>query len=191
MKHKILLLELTSQPYENLTHVFTQCGYQVQTCKQINEVSSFLADKTVDFLVINVNLPHPSLLKEINKLLLKRAVPTVMFSKSSDKYLTEEAIQCGINALVVDGFAAYRLKHILDAAKAHFDHTQSLTGEIRKLKIQLADRKTIDKAKDILMKRREIDEAAAIDLIRKMAMDRNQNLAQVATNIIDVDELVI
>jgi len=62
---------------------------------------------------------------------------------------------------------------------------------LQKLKIQVADRKSIEKAKGILMKRRAIDESTAFDLIRKMAMDRNQNLAQVARSIIDVDELPI
>lgn len=191
MIHNILILELTNQPRELFINIFTQFGYRVRTCNQASDISRYLSSWSADFLIINANLPHPSLLKQIKAALSQHAVPTILFTKSSDKLLTEEAIQSGINALVVDGFASYRLKHILDAAKAHFVESQCLKSEIRKLKMQLADRKTIDKAKGILMKRRAIDEATAFGLIRKMATDRNQNLAQVAANIIDVDELLV
>jgi len=191
MKHNILLLELTSQPREVLINVLTQCGFQVRSCNHASDITIQLNSCSVDFLIVNANLPHPSLLRQINTALCRNAVPAVMLVKSSDKSLTEEAIQSGINALIVDGFAIHRLQHILNSAKAHFNETHRLKNEIRKLKIQLADRKAIDKAKDILMKRRAIDEATAFGLIRKMATDRNQNLAQVAASIIDVDELLI
>lgn len=191
MKHTILLLELTNQPRDVVVNALTHYGYQVRSCKQASDIASYLSSLSADFLIINANLPHPSLLKQINAALSKHALPTLMFTKSSDKSLTEDAIQSGVNVLVVDGFATHRLKHLLDSAKAHFDQNQRLKSEIRKLKIQVADRKTIDKAKVILMKRRAIDEVTAFGLIRKMATDRNQNLAQVAANIIDVDELLI
>ena len=191
MKHTILLLELTNQPRDVVVNALTHYGYQVRSCKQASDIASYLSSLSADFLIINANLPHPSLLKQINAALSKHALPTLMFTNSSDKSLTEDAIQSGVNVLVVDGFATHRLKHLLDSAKAHFDQNQRLKSEIRKLKIQVADRKTIDKAKVILMKRRAIDEVTAFGLIRKMATDRNQNLAQVAANIIDVDELLI
>jgi len=191
MKPKIVLLELTKQPCDLLANIFFQSGYQVATCQNTADISSYIFDHSIDYLVVNVNLPHPSLLKQINSALSKYALPVVMFAKSSDKSLTEEAIRSGINALVVDGFDVHRLRHVMDIAKARFDENQRLKSELQKLKIQLLDRKTIDKAKGILMKRRAIDETTAFDLIRKMAQDRKQNLAQVAKSIIDVDELLI
>jgi response regulator NasT len=191
MKHNILLLELTSQPREVLTKVLTQCGYVVRSCNQASDIPSYLSSISVDFIIINANVPHPSLLKQLKAALCQHSVPAVLFTKSSDKSLTEEAIQSGISALIVDGFSIHRIKHILDSTRAQFSETQRLKSEIRKLKIQLMDRKTIDKAKGILMKRRAIDESTAFGLIRKMAVDRNQNLAQVAANIIDVDELLV
>jgi response regulator NasT len=53
----------------------------------------------------------------------------------------------------------------------------------------LAERKIIEKAKGILMRRRTIDEEAAFQMMRKMAMDKNLKLAEVAKNIINVDTL--
>jgi len=191
MKPKILLLELTNQTQELLTDIFAYNGYKVTVCRSSTELGQYLSMDIYEYLVVNSNLPHPSLLKQISTLLITNPLPVVMFVRSSDKSLTEQAIRCGVSALVVDGFDMGRLRHVMDAAKARFDDYQRLKNELQKLKIQVADRKSIEKAKGILMKRRAIDESTAFDLIRKMAMDRNQNLAQVARSIIDVDELPI
>jgi response regulator NasT len=190
MKPKIILLELTDQPCETLTDVFSQCGYEVFAYQELTDVGNWFRGQSIEYLVVNTNLPHPTLLKQIHSVATKHALPVVMFTKSSDKSLTEQAIQCGVSALVVDGFDVNRLGHIFDLAKARYGETQRLNNELQKLKIQLADRKTVDQAKSILMKRRSIDEATALELIRKMAMDRKQNLAQVAKNIVDVEELL-
>jgi response regulator NasT len=190
MKPKIILLELTNQPTEILTDIYSQCGYEVSAYQDLTDIGSWFRGQPIEYLVVNTNLPHPALLKQIHSVATKHALPVVMFTKSSDKALTEQAIQCGISALVVDGFDVSRLGHILDIAKARFDETQRLFHELQKLKVQLSDRKIIDQARDILMKQRAIDEATALELIRKMAMDRKQNLAQVAKNIVDVEELL-
>jgi response regulator NasT len=188
---RIVLLELTNQSCQILTNFFTQSGYEVCTCQRSTEISNYLSGRYIEYLVVNANLPHPTLLKHISSVVSQHALPVVMFVKSSDKLLTEEAIRSGVSALVVDGFDVSRLRHIMDIAKSRFDEIQGLNSEIQKLKLQLVDRKSIEKAKGILMKRRAIDEVAAFSLIRKMAIDRNQNMVQVAKTIIDVDELPI
>ncbi len=191
MKPKIVLLELTHQSCELLKNIFTQSGYEVFAYRRSTDISSYLSGRHIEAVVVNANLPHPSLLRQISTMVSTYALPVVMFVKNSDKSLTEEAIRSGVSALIVDGFNVNRLRHIMDIAKTRFNETQRQNNEIQKLKIQLTDRKTIEKAKGILMKRRAIDESAAFGLIRKMAVDRNQNLAQVAKSIIDVDELLV
>ena len=117
--------------------------------------------------------------------------PLVMFTETSTKALTEQAIAAGVNAYIVNGFYAHRMRHIMDLAAVRFNETQMLQFELGQLKNTINERKIIDKAKSILMKRRAIDENNAINLIRKMAMDRNQKIAEVAENIISVDTLLL
>ena len=51
-------------------------------------------------------------------------------------------------------------------------------------------RKVIEKAKGLLMSHRGMSEEQAYQALRKMAMDRNQRLAEVAQNVITVMELL-
>ncbi len=194
MKHNIVLLELTN-PCESLVERLAQCGYRTYQCRAASDFFRYLPPVSFEYLVVNVNLPHPWLLKQINSLLLENPFPVVMFAKSSDASLTELAIRCGVSALVVAGalvmesFEVNRIRHVMDVAMARFMETQRLKGELRNLSVQLAERNSIDKAKRILMQRRAVDETAALSLIRKMALDRKQSPAKVARDIIDVDEL--
>ena len=58
--------------------------------------------------------------------------------------------------------------------------------DLDKARNQLADRKRIEQAKGLLMKHQSCDEEQAYRMLRKLAMDRGQRIAQVAQNVIDI-----
>jgi CheY-like chemotaxis protein len=63
-----------------------------------------------------------------------------------------------------------------------------LAAEVQALKLKLAERKLVERAKGLLMKWEGVDEETAYAALRKMAMDRNLKLAEVASRVIDADE---
>jgi response regulator NasT len=63
-------------------------------------------------------------------------------------------------------------------------------GELQRLRVQLAERKLIERAKGLLMKARGLDEEAAYALLRKAAMDRNVRTGEVAQQLIDSQGLL-
>jgi len=54
----------------------------------------------------------------------------------------------------------------------------------------LAERKAVEKAKGILMKHKNITEDEAYQSLRKMAMDKNKRIADVADGVISAFELL-
>jgi len=54
----------------------------------------------------------------------------------------------------------------------------------------LAERKSIEKAKGLLMKHKKINEDEAYQSLRKMAMDKNKRISEVADGIISAFELL-
>ena len=64
-------------------------------------------------------------------------------------------------AYVVDGLSAKRVLPVLEVALTRFQLMQKLRGDLAKAQADLAARKTIDKAKGLLMKERGMDENAA------------------------------
>jgi response regulator NasT len=73
---------------------------------------------------------------------------------------------------------------------ARFEEFQALRLRLAEAHFKLAERKLVEKAKGLLMKQRGMDEDAAYASLRKMAMDRNLKLAEVAQRVIDAADLL-
>ena len=69
-----------------------------------------------------------------------------------------------------------------------FAEFRALQQELDDTRLKLADRRDVDKAKGLLMKRRGMDENTAYETLRRMAMDRNIRLGEVARSLIAAAE---
>ncbi len=116
--------------------------------------------------------------------------PIVLFTNDDDTSHVRDAIAAGVTAYVVAGLAPDRVKPVLDVAMARFEHEESLRRELADARTQLSDRKTIDRAKGLLMKRQAISEEEAYARLRKTAMDKGLKMVDVAQRIIDVADLL-
>jgi two-component system, response regulator / RNA-binding antiterminator len=116
--------------------------------------------------------------------------PIVLFTNDDDTTHVRDAIAAGVTAYVVAGLAADRVKPVLEVALARFQHEEALRRELTDARSQLSDRKTIDRAKGILMSRQSLSEEEAYARLRKTAMDKGLKLADVAQRILDVADLL-
>ena len=116
--------------------------------------------------------------------------PIVMFTNDGDTTHVKDAVAAGVSAYIVAGLSPERIRPILDVAMARFEHEQSLRRELADAKTELHDRKTIDRAKGLLMLRQNLSEQAAYDKLRKTAMDKGLRLADVAQRMLDVADLL-
>jgi response regulator NasT len=143
-----------------------------------------------DVIIIDIESPDRDTLEHMASLHRDNPHPVVMFAEEGDTSAIERAMRAGVSAYVVDGLNPARVKTIVDVAVARFREFQALRRELEETRTQLADRKQIDRAKGLLMKQRGLDEQQAYKAMRKMAMDRGQRLAEVASNIIAVFDLL-
>ena len=95
-----------------------------------------------------------------------------------------------------DHVMAYLVKPIKQAdlepaiaiAMRRFEQFQALRKEAADLRQALEDRKTIEKAKGILMKKAGLDEHDAFRRLQKLASDKNQKLVEIARMILTAEE---
>ena len=67
---------------------------------------------------------------------------------------------------------------------------QKLLAELNETRLKLAERKIVDRAKGLLMKKQGLSEDEAYQKLRQMAMNRKMKLADIAQRIIDVEDLL-
>jgi response regulator NasT len=116
--------------------------------------------------------------------------PVVLFTEDDDTTHVRDAIAAGVTAYVVAGLAPDRVKPVLEVAMARFQHEESLRSELAAARSQLSERKVIERAKGLLMRRNGIAEEEAYARLRKTAMDKGLKLADVAQRIVDVADLL-
>ena len=79
---------------------------------------------------------------------------------------------------------------LLQLALARFEHDQALQRDLRHTQTQLAERKLVERARGILMREQGLDEEAAFQRLRQLAMDGGQTLATIAARLIDAHQLL-
>jgi len=65
-----------------------------------------------------------------------------------------------------------------------FNRYHSIREELDRARLSLVERKTVDRAKGLLMEQKGIGEEAAYRLLRKLAMDQNKRVGEVAQDIL-------
>lgn len=143
-----------------------------------------------DVILINLENPGRDVLEESFALSRALARPIAMFVDQSDEQSIAEAVDAGISAYIVDGLRKERIKPILELAVRRFKAFSRLQTELAEAKSALAERKIIDRAKALLIKRRNVDEQTAYALLRKQAMDSGRRIADVAEAVVTADKLL-
>lgn len=189
---KIMLVEESISSPSVLYETLSTEGYQALFRVECSD-NLFQRNKEInpEMIVVDVNFPDSKLLAQLKHINEELPKPTVIFSETGDNEVINTAVQSGVTAFIVDGLSAKRVKPILNVALARFKNYSNLRDELTKAKENLANRKTIEKAKGIIMKQRHCSEDEAYTMLRKLAMDRNQRINDVAKNVIELSSLLI
>ena len=137
-----------------------------------------------DVVVVAAESPDRDTLESLREASALNPRPIVMFVDRSEPGLAEEAVRSGVAAYVVDGLAPARVRSVLEVAMSRFQLMQQLRLDLAKAKADLASRKTVERAKALLMKERGLDEEAAYRLLRKLSMDTGRPLGAVAADLL-------
>ncbi|HCN90793.1 MAG TPA: response regulator [Oxalobacteraceae bacterium] len=141
--------------------------------------------------VIIVDAQSDAALKRVVAATADARRPIVCFTEDGDREKMHAAIEAGVSAYVVAGLSAERVKTVLDVALARFEVDQKLRHELSETKMKLAERKVIERAKGLLMERHHYSEDEAYRKLRRLAMDKNLKLSELAQRMLDVADLLI
>jgi two-component system, response regulator / RNA-binding antiterminator len=149
-----------------------------------------IVDVAPDVVLIDLESPSRDVLDEMFAVSRAVARPIAMFVDQSDASMMEAAIDAGVSAYVVDGLRKERIKAVLDLSIARFNAFRRLQDELHEARSALAERKTIDRAKAIVMKQRGLDEQAAYALLRSAAMQQSRRIVDIATALVTAENLL-
>lgn len=140
--------------------------------------------------VIIVDAQSDAALRKVVAATANARRPIVCFTEDGDKGKMHAAIEAGVSAYVVAGLSAEGVTAVLDVAIARFEVDQKLRHELSEARLKLVERKVIERAKGFLMERHHCSEDEAYKKLRRLAMDKNLKLSEVAQRMLDVADLL-
>lgn len=189
---RVLLMDETAERAALLKHALQDAGcHIVAHVFDSAGLSELVRELKPDVIILDTESPDRDTLEHICVISRDQPRPIVMFTHDDDSKKIQAAIRAGVSAYVVNGLKSERLRPIMEVAIARFNEFQALRQDLEKAENQLADRKDIERAKGLLMKQRSWSEEEAYQTLRKMAMDKNVKLAEVARQIVSAAELLI
>ena len=155
---------------------------EVRHAVAFNETEAALFEP--DVIVVASDSPDRDTIDNLREATSANPRPVVMFVDRSEPGLAEQAVLAGVSAYVVDGLSAARVRPVLEVAMTRFQLMNQLRQDLYKAKADLASRKTVERAKALLMAERGLPEDQAYRLLRKLSMDTGRPLGAVAADLL-------
>lgn len=188
----VLVIDESSGRAAEICAGLVGAGYQVAALMPDTlDLSDQVQRLRPDVILIETESPSRDTLEHLALLGRDMPRPVLMFAKERDSKIIREAMRAGVSAYVVDGLKADRIQPLVEVAMARFEEYRELRRERDEATRKLSERVTIDRAKGVLMKARGLDEDAAYNALRKLAMDRGQSLIDVASDVLAMAKILL
>ncbi|HMF17415.1 MAG TPA: response regulator [Gemmataceae bacterium] len=172
-----------------LQETLTLLGYQVvclaDTGRELVEQCKALRP---DLIITDINLPEMDGLDAAREIYAFEPMPIIIVTAFHDPELIERAEDNHVLAYLVKPIKQQDLEPAIVIAMRRFQEFKTLRQDTDNLRQALEDRKLIERAKGILMRRSSLEEAEAFRRLQKLARDKNRKLVEIAQAVITMEE---
>jgi response regulator NasT len=138
-----------------------------------------------DLAVLDVKMPGMDGLTAAGIITAEKICGVLILTAFSQREIIEQARDAGALAYLVKPFQKSDLVPAIEVAIGRFRELRDLTGEVDALGEQLETRKTIDRAKGLLIDDCGMKESEAFGFIQRTAMSERTKMRDVAERILD------
>jgi AmiR/NasT family two-component response regulator len=124
------------------------------------------------------------------RIFARRAVPVILVSAFHDPELVERAEQDHALAYLVKPIKQADLETAIALSMRRFAQFRALEQEATDLRQTLEDRKLIERAKGLLMRKMGLNEHEAFRRLQKISRERNMKLREIAQTMILSEEML-
>jgi response regulator NasT len=137
-----------------------------------------------DLAVLDVKMPRLDGIEAARKILDERPIPIVMVTAYGQDELVSRAVEAGVFGYLVKPFREQDLLPAIRTARARHEELVALREQADSLAEALASRKSIERAKGLLMEREGLTEQEAFARLRKASQVSGRPLKVVAEAVV-------
>lgn len=143
-----------------------------------------------DMALLDIQMPGLDGLAAAEKIYQEMQIPVVIFSAYSDQEYVDSSNDAGVFGYILKPVTRDQLRVGIEVAWGRYLDSADQFEEISGLKERLEQRKIIEQAKWILVKRKSVEEPEAMKMLQKQARNNRRSLIDVARAVVESDSLL-
>ncbi|MGP4018820.1 ANTAR domain-containing response regulator [Saccharopolyspora sp. 5N708] len=186
VERRVLVAEDEALIRLDLVEMLREEGYQVVGEAGDGQEAVRLAEELrPDLVILDIKMPKMDGIEAASNIAGERIAPVVILTAFSQRDLVERARDAGAMAYLVKPFAKRDLVPAIELAVSRFTEVQALEAEVADLTERLEARKTIERAKGLLMSQHNLSEPESFRWLQRTAMDRRTTMKAVAQAVLE------
>ncbi|WP_344128827.1 ANTAR domain-containing response regulator [Saccharopolyspora halophila] len=186
VERRVLVAEDEALIRLDLVEMLREEGYEVVGEAGDGQEAVRLAEELrPDLVILDIKMPKMDGIEAASNIAGERIAPVVILTAFSQRDLVERARDAGAMAYLVKPFAKRDLVPAIELAVSRFTEVQALESEVADLSERLEARKTIERAKGLLMSKHNLSEPESFRWLQRTAMDRRTTMKAVAQAVLD------
>ncbi|MCD1162549.1 ANTAR domain-containing response regulator [Peribacillus frigoritolerans] len=189
MVKRILVVEDESIVLLDITIMLKDAGFDVVGHARNGEKAIELAHALQpDLVLMDIKMPKMNGLKASDVISNTFQIPVLLLTAFSQREYIDEAKRANIVGYLVKPITEANLIPAVEIALLQAANTKKYQERNAQLDETLTNRKVIEKAKGIIMKRKNVTEEIAFNKLRRLSMDKQLSMETVARRIIANDQ---
>jgi len=181
---RVLIAEDEAIIRMDLREMLSEEGHEVVgEARDGGEAIALARELDPDIIFMDVKMPGTDGISAARVITAERLAPVVMVTAFSQAAYVSDAVEAGAMAYLVKPFTKRDILPAMQVAASRFAETRALEDEVADLGERLATRKSLDRAKGVLMAK-GFTEDEAFRRLQKLAMDKRRSLRAVAEAIV-------
>lgn len=144
-----------------------------------------------DLIISNVELRDMDGIEALIEASRHDPKPSVIVAKKEHMDKVEKALEDHVMAYLVEPVTEDDLRPTIYLVRRRFEQFQELKDKVDTLEEALEARKTVEKAKGIVMRTKGLDEESAYQFLRKLSNDRRKKIAEVAEAVLLAEQIAV
>jgi response regulator NasT len=180
-----LICTATAAEGERLKNMLQELGFaQILESTDSERAYSLAVDHLPDVAIIDTAAAGKGWLHSLQNIRAKLKIPVVLLGASLDPESVEQAISAGAGGFLANPLRKEELWPALEMAVVHNHELVELKEKVAALEGALENRKSVEKAKGVLMRAHGLSEPDAFRRMQKLAMDKRTTLLKIAEAIL-------
>lgn len=187
-KLKIAVADDEPDMQEYLEKILPRIGHQViAVASNGRELVQHVQALCPDMVITDIRMPEMDGIDAANEIYRTMAIPVILVSAFHDRELIARAESDHIMSYLVKPIKQADLEPAIALAMKRFHQFEAVRREAADLRQALEDRKLIERAKGLIMRRAGLDESHAFQRLQKLSSERNQKMVEVARSLLLAD----